>query len=393
MNFRNALITALRAISKNKMRAALTSIGIIIGVSSVIVMVGMGNSARVAVRQKVYSYGSSGMRVQSGRKLFQTTDIENLKKNYPEIQYITPIYDTKKSNIQFKNKKIVTELFGVNNDFLKIKNRNVISGRVFTRMDIIATNKVAIIGNTVKQKFFPNSNPIGKQIVVHNIPVKIVGLLEKAGEELTGRDFDNWILIPYTTANSRIWKMNGFRKMFVSADSEKNVTVVYNIIKRYFRRRDNVPHGRKETFTIRTSQEKLQMANEISNMLSILLAGIASISLFVGGVGIMNIMLVSVTERTREIGIRMAIGAKKKDIMTQFLIESVMLSTGGGIIGILLGLGGYYLIIYFIDWPFLFSMWSVVISVAFAAGVGIFFGFYPSKKASSLKPIDALKFE
>jgi len=242
MNFRNALITALRAISKNKMRAALTSIGIIIGVSSVIVMVGMGNSARVAVRQKVYSYGSSGMRVQSGRKLFQTTDIENLKKNYPEIQYITPIYDTKKSNIQFKNKKIVTELFGVNNDFLKIKNRNVISGRVFTRMDIIATNKVAIIGNTVKQKFFPNSNPIGKQIVVHNIPVKIVGLLEKAGEELTGRDFDNWILIPYTTANSRIWKMNGFRKMFVSADSEKNVTVVYNIIKRYFRRSKKERH-------------------------------------------------------------------------------------------------------------------------------------------------------
>ncbi len=392
MNLKNALITAIRAIMKNKMRSSLTSIGIIIGVSSVIIMVGMGNSARIAVREKVFSFGSRAMEVRSGKRLFQETDLKNLKK-FPEIEYISPIFATYGIGARYKNLSMTSELYGVNNDYLKIKEKQVIKGRTFTKNDMVTTAKVAIIGSTVKNKFFKGKKIIGEHIIIKETPFKIIGILEDTGIELTGRDFDKVVLIPYTTARIRIWKLNGMTQMYVSADSEKNIDIAYNIVKRYLRRRDNTPPGEKNEFRIRTSEEKLKMANDISGMLSILLAGIASISLFVGGVGIMNIMLVSVTERTREIGIRMAIGAKKRDIMNQFLIESVMLSTGGGVIGILLGLSGYYLILYFIDWPFLFSIWSILISVGFASGIGIFFGYYPSRKASNLKPIDALKFE
>ncbi len=393
MNTKNAFITSGRALAKNKMRSALTSIGIIIGVSSVIVMIGLGNSAQIAVRNKVFSYGSNGMAVKTGVHQVTNSDIITLKKHYYQIEYITPVAFKKNVLTKFRRDHINSRLFGVNHQFLRIRGRKLKKGRFFSAGEVVRNAKVAVIGPSQVKELFGNKNPIGQQIILDQFPVKVIGVMETAGSSFGGTDFDNVIIIPFTTANSRIFKKRTFWEFYVSANSAKNVEETKNLIHRYLRRKFNYHPGKEDNFKIMTSKEKQKIANDISGALSILLAGIASISLFVGGVGIMNIMLVSVTERTREIGIRMAIGAKKRDIMMQFIIESVTLSTIGGFVGILLGLGIYYIIIIVAEWPFIFSLFSILISFLFAAAVGIFFGYYPARKASALKPIDALKFE
>jgi putative ABC transport system permease protein len=394
LNIKNAIITAIRALGRNKLRSSLTSIGIIIGVSSVIVMIGLGNSAKIIIKNRIYNYGANGLAVKGYEHVkFSIQDISTIKKYFYNIKYITP-YLSVHPITKHQNKKMKVRLFAVNNDFFKIKNRSLLDGRFFTNKEVYSIAKVAIIGLSNKRILFGNTNPIGKQIVIDNLPLKVIGVLDQAGESIGGADFDNIVVLPYTTAKIRIFRQNFFTEIYLSAKKDNAVQDVKSSLDKYIRRKFSITNNdENKFFKIKTSQDKLKIANSILGALAILLSGIASISLFVGGVGIMNIMLVSVTERTREIGIRMAIGAKKHDIMMQFLIESVTLSLLGGIIGISLGLGIYYGIIYFVDWPFIFSITSILMSVFFAAGVGIFFGYYPSKKAANLKPIDALKFE
>jgi len=375
------------------MRSALTSIGIIIGVSSVIMMIGIGNSARIAVREKIFTYGANAMSVYDSKKPLTLRDVKNIDRLLPQVRYISPfVY---KSYILTKGggRFIHSRLYGVNNDFFKIKSWPLMNGRYFTEREIEASEKVVIIGNSVRTELFGYTNPVGEIINVDGLPFKIVGLLSEMGQALSGRDFDNVLIVPHTTAAMKIMGKRTFDEIYVSTYSETEIDETVEKLKDYFRRTHAIPPGKINDFKIKTSKEKLQMVKYISNTLSILLAGIASISLFVGGVGIMNIMLVSVSERTREIGIRMAIGAKKRDVLTQFLIESVTLSAAGGIVGMILGLGVYYLIIFFVDWPFIFSFFSIVIAFFFSCAVGIFFGYYPARKAADLKPIEALRYE
>jgi putative ABC transport system permease protein len=397
MNLRNILITALRALSKNKLRSALTSIGIIIGISSVIVMVGMGNSARVEVREKVVSYGANAFMVylSGGRtgKWLIDADLVTLRKYFSDIEYISPYQSRNHSLVRYNNKNTRTRLEGVSDEYFQIKSLKTQQGRSLIPFDISATAKVAVIGMTVKEDLFPDKNPVGEQILVEGVPLTIIGLLEYLPASFGGRDVNNVIDIPYTTFNIRFANRRSFDEIWVKSSADTDVGELGQSIMDYMIQKFNPPEKDRNLFQLSTSEDKLKTANDISNALAILLAGIASISLFVGGVGIMNIMLVSVTERTREIGIRMAIGAKKQDIMMQFLVESVILSLVGGVVGIILGLSLYGAITYFVDWPFIFSFFSVIVSVLFATMVGIFFGYYPAQKASDLKPIEALRFE
>lgn len=394
MNIKNLFVSAIRALRKNKMRSALTSIGIIIGVSSVIVMIGLGSSAKVAVRQRITNVGANAMSVYDSRKnpLVQR-DVDNLKRIYPQIKYITPLRYKSYVPTVYRNKNMLSRITGVNNDYFKIKQWRLQYGRYFTDIEVRSNEKVVIIGNTVRLQLFGFVNPVGKILIIRNEPFKVIGALEEAGSSFAGRDFDNLLAMPYTTAGKRILGKTRFDKIFVSSHTSAAVDEVADLLKDYFRRTHNIRPGRVNDFKIKTSKEQLKLADYISETLSYLLAGIASISLFVGGVGIMNIMLVSVSERTREIGIRMAIGAKRHDILIQFLIEAVTLSAVGGIVGILLGIAVYVMIINYVGWYFIFSSFSILISFFFSCAVGIFFGYYPAHKAADLKPIDALRFE
>ncbi|HSV95861.1 MAG TPA: ABC transporter permease [Spirochaetota bacterium] len=392
MNMSNLLLTALRSLGKNKMRSALTSLGIIIGVASVIMMVGIGNSARVAVRDKVYTYGANAMSISSERP-FTERDLERLRRTTSYIKYITPMSGRKAINVKYENRFLESRVRGVNNDFFRIQEWPVTYGRYFTELEILSYEKVAILGDSARLALFGNTNPVGRIILVNNVPFHVIGSLSELGQAFSGRDQDNVVILPFTTTGLKIEGRRDFNEIFASTYSEDLVEKTAGEIRRSLRIERSVLPGQPEDFTVKTSREKLEMAEYIAKTLAILLAGIASISLIVGGIGIMNIMLVSVSERTREIGIRMAIGARKQDILLQFLIEAVTLSTGGGIAGITLGIIIYFIITIAVGWSFLFSLFSIAISFLFSGAVGIFFGYYPARKASSLKPIDALRYE
>jgi len=360
-------------------------------------MVGMGNSARVEVRKKVNTFGVNSMSIylngsRTGKWL-RDADIIELKELFPQIEYISPWMRSGKSLVKYQNRYLNVSLEGVGEQYYLIKQKNVQKGRILTSYDIKTTAKVALIGTTVQENLFGNKNPVGELILVDGVPLTVAGVLELSTESFSGRDFNAVIEIPYSTFNSRILNRKQFDEVFIKGSDEADVGDLGEAIRGYLINKFRLRPESHYLFKLETSEEKLKTANDISRALSILLAGIASISLFVGGVGIMNIMLVSVTERTREIGIRMAIGAKKRDIMMQFLIESVILSLVGGITGIVLGLSMYGIITYFVEWPFIFSFASVIVSVLFATLVGVFFGYYPAQKASALKPIEALRFE
>ncbi|TAL37097.1 MAG: FtsX-like permease family protein [Spirochaetes bacterium] len=393
MNFQNLMHTAVRSLSRNKMRSALTSLGVIIGVASVIMMVGIGNSARVAVREKIFTYGSNAMGLESKKKSFTVKDIDDIKRAVSSIKYISPMVGRAIVNTKYQGVLLQSRIRGVNNDFFRIKEWPLLLGRYFTDIEILSREKVVVIGNTVRVELFGAVNPIGKVIQVNNIPFQVIGCLAEQGQAFSGRDQDNVLVMPYTTASVKIVGRNDFNEIFIASFNERMVEKTENEVRSFIRTDRGLAAGVPDDFTITTSKEQLQMAEYISQTLAMLLAGIASISLVVGGIGIMNIMLVSVSERTREIGIRMAIGAKKRDILVQFLIEAVTLSSGGGIVGILIGLGVYYAIALGVGWEFLFSTFSVLVAFLFSCAVGIFFGYYPASKASKLKPIDALRYE
>jgi putative ABC transport system permease protein len=295
--------------------------------------------------------------------------------------------------VKFKNRSLQSRVYGVNNDFLHMQDWELMYGSYFTEQQIHANEKIVILGNTVRTEIFGSLNPRGETILINNFPFRVIGSLMGAGQALSGRDFDNILIMPYTTAQTKITGSRIFDQINLATYNADQVDDTVDAVRDHFRRMHSIPYGKPDDFKLETSKDKLKKADEITTILQYLLAFIASISLVVGGIGIMNIMLVSVSERTREIGIRMAIGAKKKDILMQFLIESITLSSAGGFMGITLGILIYFIIVFFVDWPFLFSPASVLISFGFASSIGIFFGYYPAKKASDLKPIDALRSE
>ena len=398
MNIYINTITAVRALRRNKLRSGLSMIGIIIGISSVIAMMGLGNSARLAVEERIYSYGVNAMSIKlKNNRYFSSTDIITMARYIPQIRYITPMDYVSEKDIRsihrYRQKNYRARIYFTNEDYFYMQTRSIRSGRLFNEHDILSSARVAVIGTTVEKKLFGHDDPVGKIITINNNPFTVIGVMDEKGEALSGRDFDNITVIPYTSGLQRFNSSASFNEINISTYHDYEIKKAKELVTKYVTQKYLQGSNIKSSLKISTSDDKLKMAQDITKALSILLAGIASISLFVGGVGIMNIMLVSVTERTREIGIRMAIGAKKADIMLQFLLEAVFLSSFGGSGGILLGIGLYYAVTYFVQWPFIFSMFSIAVSFLFSAAVGIFFGYYPSRRAADLKPIDALKYE
>ena len=394
MTLQNLTKTAIISLSKNKLRSALTSIGVIIGVSSVIIMIGIGNSARQAVKNKISTYGANTISVSSMFKNFSEKDITDLATIFPQINYISPVDSQKNIVIKYFNRNTSTRVFGVNNDYFKMKNWKLARGRFFTDYEITHIDKVAILGYNISKKLFDNpADSINSIILIENVPYRVIGTIIEMGSALSGTDFDNVAIIPYTTFTIKVSGKKEFYEIYVSTEIESAVDPLANMLRNHFAASHDIINGKSGFIKVTTSKEQLQMAEYISNALSALLAGIASISLIVGGIGIMNIMLVSVTERTREIGIRMAIGAKGSDIQLQFLIESIILSTTGGSVGIILGIIIYFSIVYFIKWPFIFSIVAIFMAFFVATLTGVLAGYYPAKKAASLNPIDALRTE
>ncbi len=392
MSYQNLSIVAIRALQRNKMRTFLTCLGIIIGVFSVILLIGVSNSMRIAVREKIQSFGSSAIMLMSFKKPFTDNDLDDIRKNIPDVQYLTPMNNWE-FLVKYKNKNLNRQIYGVNNDYFKMGNWELESGSLFSDEEIRAYDKVVIIGSSIKKTFFEYEEPVGKVILINRIPFRIVGCLKEKGMSLGGRDFDDFIVCPYTTLANKLIGIKSFVIINMATYSESQVDDVKQELMILLQRKYNLQPEQLQDYKISSSKEVIQKTEEISGYISLATVAIAFISLVVGGIGIMNIMLASVSERTHEIGIRMAIGAKNRDILMQFLIEALILSSLGGITGIIIGVTLYVLYTVISSQPFILSMLSIIGSFISAAMVGIVSGYYPAKKASKLNPIDALRYE
>ena len=381
------------ALSRNKIRSILTSVGIIIGVSSVLVMIGIANSARMEVKKKIYSYGANGMSIGWSDSPITETTFNNVKQVSSSIEFASPYCDMQE--IQVSGNQITGKIHvvGVNNDYFYMRDWKMFSGRYFDETEIDSSKNVAIIGMSVQKQMFGGYSSVGRIIQINNQPYRVIGILEETGASISGKDFDYVVMMPYTTSLIRIGGDRNISGIHLSVQNDYMVDNVVGGVRDYLRGEHHLIKAQKDDFIIVTSKDKMKVAEGVSKVLTYLLAGVASISLFVGGVGIMNIMLVSVTERTREIGIRMSVGAKRRDILIQFLSEAVILSVGGGIIGILIGFSIYYSIVQFTGWTLIVNVPVILISFMSAAFTGIFFGYYPARKAALMNPIDALRYE
>lgn len=391
MIIKTSLLSATRSMSRNKIRSALTTLGVVIGILSVITLYGIGSSAKIEIRKKVFTFGVNSIYIGSWYQYFTDRDIERLQEIIPQIKYITPMVANDAGMIVYLNNHIQSRVWGVNNDYLKMNDWPIESGSYFSDENIISYDRVAIIGERIRYELFQKFNPLGKTILIDKTPFTVIGCLKEKGTSISGRDFDNVAIIPYTTLNIRLKGRRDFNVINAAVESENEIDETVHMLMKYFKSNYNLELS--ESFIISTSKDQLRNAEEILKNITILVIITATISLIVGGIGIMNIMLVSVSERTREIGIRMAIGAKSRDIMIQFLAESLLLSSLGGLIGIIFGLIINLIIVFIIEWIFVFSFVSILISFFFTTAVGIIFGFYPAWKASKLNPIDALRYE
>ena len=413
MSFFDTVRIALRALLKNKMRAILTVIGVVIGIAAVTTIVSIGQGASELVQGEFEAFGTNVVLVlpgqtkrggvrQGGAPTLSAADSDAIGIECPAVLASSPLVGTGGQIIYGNENWNPKEMFGVGEDYLTVRSWGLKAGTFFSRSDIQANAKVCVIGQTLVPKLFKTANPIGETVRVNRVPFRVIGVLEKKGANMVGDDQDDLILMPHTTVRKRI---NGSPQdhvhvIMVSARSTNQMAIATSQINTLLRDRHEVAPGEEADFTVQDTTEIAAALGIITGTLTLMLSAIAGISLLVGGVGIMNIMLVSVTERTREIGIRMAIGARGRDILRQFLIESVVLSCIGGVIGLALGtaasMGATMLINAYkpgTEWPMVISLPAAIIAMAFAAAVGVFFGYYPARRASRLDPIDALRYE
>ena len=396
---------ALRALRRNKMRSVLTALGIIIGVGAVIAMVGIGNGAKAQVEAQIASLGqnvilifsgsttSSGIRTGwGGAGTLKIEDAEAIRREVPGVIGVSEeVVST--TQVAAGNQNWFTRIFGESADYFDIRQWPLADGAPFTPQDVRSANKVCVIGRTTAIQIYGNENPIGQILRIKNVPFTITGVLTPKGLSPQGVDQDDIVVMPYTSAMKRVIGGTTLRNINVQMGDPGQIAAAQQQIVSLLRQRHNIRPGRDDDFTVRTQQEIAEAATATSRVMTVLLGAIAGVSLVVGGIGIMNIMLVSVTERTREIGVRMAVGAHGADILTQFLIEAVTLSSVGGVIGIVCGIGASSMLSIYAHWPTLISISSILIAFLFSAAVGVFFGFYPARKAAALDPIEALRYE
>ena len=406
MNGTNLFKIALRALANNKLRAFLTMLGIIIGVASVIAMLAIGQGSKKSIQQHISEMGSNMIMIHPGAETrggvrqdpsaMQTLKLENYEKLSEECTYLSGISPNVSSSGQLVagSNNYPSSVSGVSKDYLTIRQLTVEQGEMFTDNDIRTAAKVCIIGKTIVDNLFlDGSDPIGKVIRCNQIPFRVIGVLKSKGYNSMGMDQDDVVLAPYSTVMKRLLAQTYLSGIFASALTEDMTDEAVDEITTILRREHKLKDTDADDFTIRTQQELSSMLNTTTDLMTTLLACIAGISLVVGGIGIMNIMYVSVTERTREIGLRMSVGARGMDILSQFLIEAIMISITGGLIGVVIGCGASFMIKAIAHWPVFIQPWSVLLSFLVCTVTGVFFGWYPAKKAADLDPIDALRYE
>ena len=406
MNGTNLFKIALRALANNKLRAFLTMLGIIIGVASVIAMLAIGQGSKKSIQQQISEMGSNMIMIHPGAEMrggvrqdpsaMQTLKLENYEKLSEECTYLSGISPNVSSSGQLVAgaNNYPSSVSGVSMDYLTIRQLTVEQGEMFTENDIRTAAKVCVIGKTIVDNLFPDgSDPIGKVIRCNQIPFRVIGVLKSKGYNSMGMDQDDVVLAPYSTVMKRLLAQTYLSGIFASALTEDMTDEAVDEITTILRREHKLKETDDDAFTIRTQQELSSMLNTTTDLMTTLLACIAGISLVVGGIGIMNIMYVSVTERTREIGLRMSVGARGVDILSQFLIEAILISITGGLIGVIIGCGASFMIKTIAHWPVFIQPWSVLLSFLVCTVTGVFFGWYPAKKAADLDPIDALRYE
>lgn len=412
MNYSNLLKIAVRAIAANTLRSFLTALGIIIGVASVITMLAIGQGSKRSIQANIAEMGSNMIMISPGADMrggvrqdassmetLKLTDYQSIKDNCKYVSAVSPVV-TSSGQFIYGNNNTPSTVYGVNSDYLTIRQLTVDDGEMFTDQDIKTSAKVCILGQTVVDNLFPDGqDPVGNVVRFNSIPMRVVGVLKKKGYNSMGMDQDDLVLAPYTTVMKRILAQTYLGSINCSAITEGVTDLATEEITALLRANHKLKDATEDTaaddddFNIRSQEELSSMMNSTTDMLTILLGCVAGISLIVGGIGIMNIMYVSVTERTREIGLRMSVGARGIDILNQFLIEAILLSVTGGVIGVLLGVGASYAVKALAHWPIYIQAWSIVMSFAVCTLTGVFFGWYPAKKASQLDPIEAIRYE
>ncbi len=396
---------ALRALARNKARSILTMLGIVIGVAAVIAMVSLGQGAQHQVAEQIASMGTNMLVVQAGSQntggvrggagtttTLTPDDVQAILREAPAVAGATPSVAAGVTLV-YGNQNWTTRAEGVGTSFPEIRSRAVASGAFFTDADVTTAARVAVIGQTVANQLFPGMDPVGQMMRVRNLPFRVVGVLAAKGQSPWGQDQDDTLVVPYTTAMKKLLSTTYIPSVYVSAVSGDATNTAQQEITEILRTRHNIRQGQPDDFTVRNLTDVANTAQATTQVMTLLLGGIAAVSLLVGGIGIMNIMLVSVTERTREIGIRMAVGARTKQVQSQFLIESVVLGLAGGLGGILFGVAVSYILSAVFSWPQLISPVAVIGSALFSIAIGVFFGYYPARKAANLDPIEALRFE
>ena len=404
------LSIALQALKVNKLRSGLTMLGIIIGVAAVIVMIAVGSGAQARVKEQIAGLGSNLMilwagsvttaGVRGGTGTAQTLvedDAWAVMREIAEVQVAAPT-QRGSGQIVWGNANWLASIVGTTPEYFEARDWSLVSGRLFEAGEMSGAGKVAIIGQTVARELFGDGDPVDQIIRVRGVPFTVIGLLERKGQSMMGQDQDDIVIIPLTTARNKIFgalqgRIGRVSSIFIKSKDGADMKEAEDKVRELLRQRHRLTGNTPDDFSLRNLTEILQAQEAASKVMAILLAAVASVSLLVGGIGIMNIMLVSVTERTREIGLRLAVGARSKDILSQFLVEAITLSTIGGVLGILLGGLGTWLVAELAAWPVQLSVLSIVLAVGFSAVIGIFFGYYPARKASSMQPIQALRYE